>query len=192
MVFKPSVASVDAETDQQERAGGIRAGFRFRHALEGYAAKLSPQQVRRLRSDSDVASVTPDRPVKAFGSVGLAAGEPTPPTGVRRVEAATTATARQASSVNVAIIDTGIDLTHPDLQAVNGTNCVSPGASAQDDNGHGTHLAGTVAARNNGTGVTGMAPGTTVYAVKVLNAAGTGSESQFICGVDWATANAAR
>jgi len=72
--------------------------------------------------------VTPDRPVKALGSVGLVAGEPIPPTGVRRVEATTTATARQASNVNVAVIDTGIDLTHPDLQAVNGTNCVSPGA----------------------------------------------------------------
>jgi subtilisin family serine protease len=94
--------------------------------------------------------------------------------------------------VNVAVIDTGIDLTHPDLQAVNGTNCVSPGAPAQDDNGHGTHLAGTIAARNNGSGVTGMVPGTTVYAVKVLNAAGSGRESQFICGVDWVTANAAR
>ncbi|MEA2448535.1 MAG: hypothetical protein QOG63_467 [Thermoleophilaceae bacterium] len=191
VVYDGSAGAVNAETDQRERRDGFQTRFRYRHALKGFAAKLTPEQVQSLRSDSDVASVTPDYPVHALGSVPLAAGEPTPPTGVRRIEAATPTTAREASTASVAVIDTGADLTHPDLNAVSGTNCVTPGAAAQDDNGHGTHVSGTIAGKNNGSGVVGVVPGTTVYAVKVLNSSGSGTQSQVICGIDWVTANAA-
>jgi hypothetical protein len=101
--------------------------------------------------------------------------------------AGTATEVREASTVNVAVIDTGIDLSHPDVPAVDGKNCVSAGARPQDDNGHGTHVAGTIAARNNGSGVVGVAPGTRTYAVKVLDAAGSGTWSQVICGIDWVT-----
>jgi subtilisin len=112
------------------------------------------------------------------------------PTGVRRVGEATTSSAHEAATANVAVIDTGVNLTHPDLNATSGTNCVASGA-AEDDNGHGTHVAGTIAAKNNGSGVVGAAPGTHIYAVKVLNAQGSGTWSQVICGVDWVRGNAA-
>jgi subtilisin len=192
VVYEDSVPSVNRETDQQERRGGFRSRFRYGHALKGFAASLTAQQVEQLRADPAVADVVPDRPVQALGFVPLAGGEPTPPTGVRRIDAATATTARQASSANVAVIDTGVDLTHPDLNAVSGKNCVSTaaGATAQDDHGHGTHVAGTIAGKNNGGGVVGVAPGTTIYAVKVLNSAGSGTQSQVICGIDWVTANA--
>jgi subtilisin len=62
-------------------------------------------------------------------------------------------------NVDIAVIDTGIDLDHPDLNARSGTNCVSPGTPAEDDNAHGTHVAGTAAARDNDIGVVGVAPG---------------------------------
>ena len=191
VTYNGSAESVDAETDARERRDGFKARFRYRHALEGFAAKLTPGQVRRLRADSEVASVTPDYPVRATAAVGLAAGEPTPPPGVRRIGAATTGTVRQASTVNVAVIDTGVDLDHPDLNVQSGANCVTPGAPADDDNGHGSHVAGTIAAENDGAGVTGVAPGTKVYAVKVLAGDGSGSQSSVICGIDWVTANAA-
>jgi subtilisin family serine protease len=193
VVFKDSVSSVNRETDAQERRGGFTSRYRYGHALKGFAAALTPQQVRQLQADPSVAQVVPDREVRALGSVPLAPNEPTPPTGVRRIEAASTTTARQASTANVAVIDTGVDLTHPDLNAVSGKNCVSTaaGATAQDDHGHGTHVAGTIAAENDGAGVVGVAPGTRIYAVKVLNSAGSGTQSQVICGIDWVTANAA-
>jgi subtilisin len=190
VVYESSVASVDAETERQERDEGFRSRHRFRHVIRGFAAKLSPGQLRSLRADPDVAFVTPDRKVEALGAVPLASGEPLPPPGVRRMEAATASSAREASTSSVAVIDTGVDLGHPDLNAVSGTNCVTPGAAAQDDNGHGTHVAGTVAARNNGAGVVGVAPGTRVHAVKVLDGAGDGSWSQVICGLDWVAGNA--
>ncbi len=186
VVYRPSVGDTRGKTDRLERDQGFRSARRYDRALEGFAATLSPAQVEALRDDPEVAFVSPDRPVQAQGLVPLAVGD-APPAGVRRIESGTADTTREASTANVAVIDTGIDLDHPDLNAVNGVNCVGSGP-AEDDNGHGTHVAGTVAARNNGAGVTGVAPGTRLYAAKVLDAAGVGSFSQIICAIDWVTA----
>jgi subtilisin family serine protease len=82
-------------------------------------------------------------------------------------------------------------MTNRDLNAVAGTNCIKPGAAPQDDNGHGTNVGGIIAARNNGTDVTGVAPGTPLYAVKVLDRSGKGTLSQLLCGIDWVTSHAA-
>jgi subtilisin len=183
--FRRSTDDAAAETDARERRQGFRARFVYRRALKGFSAKLSPRQVERLRADPEVLSVTPDREVKAVAS--LASGEPTPPPGIRRIGAATTTSTREASGARVAVIDTGIDLEHGDLNAESGTNCVSPGTPADDGNGHGTHVAGTIGAENDGSGVVGVAPGTKVMAAKVLDDSGSGTASQVICGIDWAT-----
>ena len=90
------------------------------------------------------------------------------------------------------MLDSGVDLTNPDLDARNGTNCISPSAPAKDDRGHGTNVAGVIGARNTGSGVTGVAPGTTIYAVKILGKNGSGTLSQILCGINWVTANASR
>ena len=96
--------------------------------------------------------------------------------------------------VDVAVIDTGIDLDHPDLNVVGGTNCVSffsaCGSGGDDGNGHGTHVAGTIGALDNEIGVVGVAPGARLWAVRVLNNNGTGTTSQIIAGMDWVTARA--
>jgi subtilisin family serine protease len=188
VVYKDSVRDPDPKTDRQERSRGFRAKHRYRSSVKGFSAKLSEAQLQELRKDPDVAFVSPDRPVRALGSVPVTTGDSVP-TGVRRLEAGSPTSAHESSGAKVAVIDTGVDLDHPDLSAVNGTNCVNPGTSADDDNGHGTHVAGTIAARNTGLGVVGVAPGTTVYAVKVLDAGGGGTWSQIICGIEWATAN---
>ena len=191
VLYEKSVPSVTRETDGLERTKGFRSERRFAHAVKGFAARLSAQQVSALKADPQVASVTEDRPVRAFGTVPLADGEQVPPAGIRRIEASTATTTREPSSAAVAVIDTGIDLNNPGLHAVTGKDCMTPGGTAQDDNGHGTHVAGTIAASNDGAGFVGVAPGTTVYAVKVLNASGLGTVSSVICGIDWVAANAA-
>jgi subtilisin len=115
------------------------------------------------------------------------------PTGVQRIfwesSSAVGSDGQLASTTypGVAIIDTGISTSHPDLNVVGGRNC-STGNSYDDGNGHGTHVAGTVAANGK---IVGVAPGAPLYAVRVLNNAGSGSWSSVICGVDWVTANAA-
>ena len=94
------------------------------------------------------------------------------------------------AGMKVAVIDTGVDCGHPDLAGgcVYGANFVN-GSQPFDDHGHGTHVGGIIAARQNGVGVVGVAPEATVYAVKVLDSAGSGSWSNVAMGIDWAVRN---
>jgi subtilisin len=189
VLYERSVPSVTNETNGLERQQGFKSNRRWSHAVKGFAARLSAGQVKALKADPQVVSVSADRTITALDTAPLAAGE-TVPSGISRIEAATATTTQEASSAAVAVIDSGIDLANPDLNAVPGTNCITPGGSTQDDNGHGTHVAGTIAAGNGGSGVVGVAPSTKLYSVKVLGAAGTGTVSSLICGIDWVAANA--
>jgi len=92
--------------------------------------------------------------------------------------------------VGIAVLDSGIDLAHPDLNVSPlGINIVNPGLPPDDVYGHGTHVAGIAAALDNAFGVVGVAPGATLYPVKVLNDTGYGATSDIITGVDWVAAN---
>ncbi|MFI8911595.1 S8 family serine peptidase [Streptomyces sp. NPDC053513] len=180
-----------AETVEQGhgRDHGVRVGFRYRHALVGYSAVVPESQVAALRADPNVKAVAPDLPVHATRQVL--------PTGVDRIQgdASSALSGNGTGTVDtaVAIIDTGIDTGHRDLNVAGGINCVNlsrPG-DYRDNNGHGTHVAGTVAARDNGDDVVGVVPGARLYSVKVLGASGSGSTSNILCGLDWLAQNAA-
>ena len=190
VVYRDTVADPFATTAQLEGTYGFNARFKYASALKGFAATLSDTQRTLLAADPVVAYVTTDKTVNASGLVPVASGETVPP-GIRRVGAATLTQAHHAANAAVAMIDSGVDLKNADLNSVSGTNCVTTGTAAQDDNGHGTNVAGILAAKNTGSTLTGVAPGTKVYAVKVLNSRATGTLSQIICGIDWVTANAA-
>jgi subtilisin len=93
------------------------------------------------------------------------------------------------AGIRVAVLDTGI-AAHADLNPISGGRSFVPGVvSFNDGNGHGTHCAGTIGARNNSFGVVGVAPACRLYAVKVLSDAGSGMSSWIIAGMDWAAAN---
>jgi subtilisin len=158
---------------------GAKVGHVYRHALRGYSATLPSDRVAALKADPNVAAVTPDLPVHAFAQ--------TLPTGVNRIDgelsSAVSGNGSGAVDADIAIIDTGIATNHPDLNVVGGVNCLG-GSSSNDDNGHGTHVAGIGAARDDTNGVVGVAPGARLWAVKVLNSAGSGSTSQIVCGID--------
>jgi subtilisin family serine protease len=147
---------------------------------------MTAQRAAAIARDPRVASVQLDKPVS-----GLAQ---TVPTGINRMDAdiSSTASGNGSGGVNVpvAVIDTGIDSSHADLHVVGGKDCTI-GLSTTDDHGHGSHVAGTIGAKDDANGVVGVAPNTPLYAVKVLSAAGTGLNSWVICGIDWVTANAA-
>ena len=95
--------------------------------------------------------------------------------------------------ITVAVIDTGVDLDHPDLQEniVNGRTYVAGTSTPDDDEGHGTHVAGAVAAAMNGTGVLGVAPRANIMPIKALDFEGSGSTSNVAAAVRWAVDNGA-
>jgi len=190
VVFKDDVVDASADAEAMVNGHGLGLLHKYGAALKGFAATIPDHKLEQIKADPRVAYVAEDFEVEAIGFAPVAGGDSVP-TGVRRADAGTTTSVHQASNINVAVIDTGIDLSHPDINAVNGKNCIRSNKPANDDNGHGTHVAGTIGAKNNGSGVVGVAPGTKIYAVKVLNAQGSGTWSQIICGIDWVTANAA-
>jgi len=116
--------------------------------------------------------------------------------GLRKIDApGAWETTLGSASVVIAVIDTGVDLAHPDLQGrlVPGRNFLDADQPPQDDGGHGTHVAGTIAATiNNAQGVAGVAPGTSIMPIKALKANGSGRDSVVAQGVRWAADNGAR
>lgn len=115
----------------------------------------------------------------------------TVPAGLSQIAAPSAWNITRGLGVKVAVLDTGIDYTHPDLRAnVRGGVSFVPGESSpMDYNRHGTHCAGTIAAGLNGIGVVGVAPSAYLYAVKVLSASGSGAWSNLIAGLDWCIRN---
>jgi subtilisin len=186
VVLKESVSDPRDVARDHARKYGAEVLHTYDDALNGYAARIPAQRLDEVRNNPNVSFVSADRKVEAFAQ--------SLPTGIDRIEGdkSSTFSGNGSGSVSrpVAILDTGIDLDHPDLNVVGGKNCQS-GTSYDDGNGHGTHVAGTVAAKDDGNGVVGMAPGAPLYAVRVLNNSGSGSWSAIICGIDWVTQNAA-
>ncbi len=173
---------------------GARPTRLYRHALNGFAAPLSSAALNGLLRNPQVRFINPDRPMKAIAQ--------TLPTGIRRSGADTNPIAQidgagPGLDVDVAVLDSGIDAGHPDLNVVAHVDCTG-GPNKQtcksggtDDNGHGTHVGGTIGARDNGFGVVGVAPGARLWGVKVLKRNGTGWTSNIIGGIDYVAANAA-
>ncbi len=168
---------------------GFSLGHVYSHALQGYSATMTPTVAAAVAAQPGVRWVQPDAPVKIDAQ--------TTPTGIDRADGDASPTAKingvdQRVNVDVAVIDTGADLTHPDLNVYKSKNCSIGAVSANDLHGHGSHVSGTIGAIDNGAGVVGMAPGARIWAVKVLTDLGTGLNSDVICGIDYVTANAAQ
>ena len=183
VVFHDTVANPRDLANALGQSHGFTARRTYQYALKGFAARMPASVAQALARDPDVAYVEPD--VRAY------ANAQTTPTGVLRI-GANTAPAVACDSVDVAIIDTGIDLDHPDLNVVAGRNfnAANNVGDGNDDNGHGTHVAGIVGAKNDENGVVGVCPGARLWAVKVLDSTGSGFFSDIIEGVDYVTVNA--
>ena len=180
----------------------VRVNSIYANAVGGFAAHLNSAQLAAISANPAVGAVIPDLAVSIDdGSVGSEASimrnvvRPSwqVPAGVRRVGARTSAVQSftnrtQRGDADVAILDTGIDRDHPDLNVVGGYNCTSSNRNKWDDsNGHGTHVAGIVGALDNNIGVVGVAPGVRLWSVKVLDRKGNGFVSWLVCGIDWVT-----
>ena len=162
-------------------AGGDIA--RTFHLVPAIAASLPAQAIAALARNPRIAAIEPD------GRVFAVDAELDNSWGVKRIGAAVAhAGGFRGAGVKVAIIDSGIDYTHPDLAAnyAGGYDFVNNDADPFDDNKHGTHVAGIIAGLDNDLGVVGVAPDATIYALKVLGADGSGSFSNMIAALQWA------
>lgn len=189
---------VDTDTTVDELAGrfNMAVRFRYRHALRGMAVSMPPQLLEQLAADPRVAYIEPD--------VVMSIAAQTVPTGIDRVDAELDPVAAidnidDRVDADIAILDTGIDLYHPDLNVFNYAACQPQGpfytckendTGANDINGHGTHVAGIAAALDNNIGVVGVAPGARLWAVKVLDDSGYDDGSKVLAGVDYVAAHA--
>jgi subtilisin len=202
VVLKPDVFTTSSSDTARMRAAEVRAMAEdlrikgaeildmYEHALDGYVMKtsenMSAEFVSELRQDPRVAFVEPDQKVYALAQKL--------PVGVDRVDGDLSSTVsgdgRGEVDADIAILDTGIDLTHPDLNVYVEKTFVPGTPSADDDNGHGTHVAGIAAAKDNSIGVVGIAPGARLWSIKVLDSSGAGSISDIIAGIDYVTAHA--
>ena len=156
-------------------------------ALHGYSAVIPNDRVAALRADQNVAYVELD---------GIATtATQTLPWGIDKIDADVSSTlagngSGAISNVDAYVIDTGIDTSHPDLNVVEFKQYAN--GPPRDCNGHGTHVAGTIGARDDAAGVVGVAPGIRLHAIKVLNCAGSGSWSDVISGINYVAATTAR
>lgn len=124
----------------------------------------------------------------AFKSVSRDKGIPW---GVQEIKAPSAWSMTTGHRVKVGVIDTGVDFSHPDLKHSlgRGINLLSRGSLPHDDNGHGTHIAGTIAAANQMHGMIGVAPRATVYPVKAFDHNGSAFVSDIVLGIDWCVRN---
>ncbi|MFZ5478459.1 MAG: S8 family serine peptidase [Myxococcota bacterium] len=155
-----------------------------------FTARMTFAEAQRLAKHPDVISVEPDWLAFASargGSACASSASQTTPAGVSAM--GTNSAGRTGSGVAVAVLDTGIDNTHTDLTVAGIVDKTGGRGGGVDDNGHGTHVAGSIAALNNSRGVVGVAPAASLYGVKVLDRRGSGSYSTIASGVDWAVTN---
>jgi subtilisin len=159
-------------------------------AIHGYAARLSDRARARIAADPRVDRIVQDREGQAITAQTL-------PTGVDRVDAdlgsQLAGNGAGTTPGDIATFDTGIQPNHPDLNVAGGVDCLK-GYSGDDGtwydaNGHGTHVAGILGAKDDLNGVVGVAPGVRLWAVRTLSGTGSGSTATQLCGINWLTAN---
>lgn len=198
-VFKKDVAAheVKGRANTLARANGGRVTHVYTTALKGFAAKMPGHAAARMVSKNpNIAYYEQDEIAYAFKKPPWAGGgggdedECAPqetPWGIARVGGS-----QNGEGFTAWVIDSGIDLDHPDLDVDVGwsANFAHGKDSPEDGTGHGTHVAGTIAAINNECDVMGVAAGATVVAVRVLGNSGSGSYSGIIAGIDYVAENA--
>jgi subtilisin family serine protease len=164
---------------------GGQLKYTYEH-IPAVAASMPDNAIENLKRNPNIAYVEEDQIAQAFCHTN---SFQTTPWGITKINADDVWPSYRGTSIKVAIVDTGIYLKSGDLSIDGGKNFVGTAKSNNDDNGHGTAVAGIVAALANTKGVVGVGPDVDLYAVKVLNKQGSGFYSDIIAGIDWTITN---
>jgi subtilisin family serine protease len=200
-VFKPGPISAGAQARSAVFGVGGQVTHVYEHVFQGFAASMSATAAAKLPQKNPyidyceqdrIAGLPEPSETSSFGARkpggGGGGGGSTQsiPWGVARVGGAGDGTGKTAW-----VIDSGVDLTHPDLNvdAASSLSFLTTDSSPNDANGHGTHVAGIIAAKNNTIGVVGIAAGARVVALRVLDATGNGPDSGVIAAIDYVAAH---
>jgi len=177
-----------AATDRLTARYGFKTSHRYSRALSGFSARLTPQEAAIIARDSSVASIRPALRFRIAAQVV--------PVGIKRIKAEPAGGPTPDVDIDVAILDTGIGpVGGNELNVPGGINCADDPQDEDYDadlytdqflGKHGTHVAGTIGARNNGIGTVGVAPGARLWSVRVIDRFGFGDEATVVCGLDWA------
>jgi len=188
VVFKSGVSDESVKDSLLSRFEALKN--KDLRLINGRSIFLSKRNADLLAKDPNVLRIDDDVEVSALARVQIQSQ--TLPWGIQKIQANLVwPTGNTADPIKVGVIDTGISSTHPDLFAniKGGVNTINSRKSWNDDNGHGSHVAGIIAALNNNIGVVGVGPKIDLYAIKVLDASGSGYLSDVIEGLDWAIQN---
>jgi subtilisin len=190
VLIRFNAAAGKAERDLVRGAGGtVHASFEIVPAV---SATIPEAALQHLLQNPAIDVIEPDVEIQAHGEYDQVWGVTKIGCVAAHAGTYTGATAPvTGNGVKVAVCDTGINYNHPDLKAnyAGGYDFVNGDADPLDDNGHGTHVSGTIAANNDGVGIVGVAPDVNLYVLKVLNSSGSGSFSYCISALDWCIAN---
>jgi subtilisin len=169
---------------------GTELLYVYSQVVKGFAIKITNEKVlEQLKNNPLVEYIGQDKTISAFINQKQTNSQQIIPTNIIRVDGEQSFGLVNAHSkfvnADIAILDTGIDLDHEDLNVYHERSFIAGTNSADDDHGHGTHLAGIAAAKDNSFGVVGIAPGARLWAIKVLESSGTGEISTLIKGLDY-------
>lgn len=189
VVFDETIVNEPAQIALVKRFGGVV--IKSLPVINAMAVYLPPEAVEAISKTTGILRIDDDVIIEAIGKPQPPQPNEVLPWGVDRINADLVWTTTTGLAIKVGILDTGIDLSHPDLQAnIKGNvNTINPLKSGNDDNGHGTHVAGITAAIDNAIGVVGVGPEIYLYAIKVLNKTGSGWLSDVIEGLQWCINN---
>ncbi len=167
-----------ADPEVVQPHGKVMHSYKY---IPAVAADIPEQAIENLKKNNKIGYIEPDYKVSLLGE--------TIPWGIIRIGATLVHTnCNKGTGINVAIIDTGINYNHPDLcdNYKGGYDFVNDDVDPLDDNGHGTHCAGIIAAADNDIGVIGVAPEANLYSLKIVNSTGSGNISDLIAAIEWA------
>lgn len=180
---------VPAAANRAAQSVGGQVSHVYSVALRGFAINVPAQAAERLQANNPNIDYCEQDQVMMAGPIQATAA---PQMGIQSTQETPWGIARvgggaAGSFATAWVIDSGIDLTHPDLNVdtARSRSFLGRSTTPQDQNGHGTHVAGTIAARDNTIGVIGVAPGAPVVSVRVLDRRGSGTTSGVIAGVDY-------